>query len=175
MTDTSQFKPKTVYVTYIDAPLDKVWQALIDPAFTRQDFFGFAIEIEPRRGGAFRLLAPDGSTHVSGEVVEWSPPHRLCVTWRVAGMKDFGELPQCLVSYDVVQSGASVQLTMMESHCWEVPEAILRGGQSGWPKILSSFKSVLETGKPLSIAGGMPDGFLEAVQKAVAEKPWLKR
>ena len=175
MTDASKFKPKTVYVTYIDAPLDKVWQALVDPAFTRQYFFGFAVDIAPRQGGAFRLLAPDGSTHVSGEVVEWSPPHRLCVTWRVAGMKDFGELPQCLVSYDVVQSGASVQLTMMESHSWDVPEAILRGGQSGWPKILSSLKSVLETGRSLSIAGGMPDGFLEAVQKAVAEKPWLKR
>jgi len=175
MIDASKFKPKTLYVTYIDAPLERVWQALIDPAFTQQYFFGFAIEIEPRQGGAFRLLAPDGRTHVNGEVVEWSPPHRLCLTWRVAGMKDFAELPECLVSYDLVQSAGSVRLTMMESHSWDVPEAILKGSQSGWPKILSSLKSVLETGKPLSIAGGMPDGFLEAVQKAVAEKPWLKR
>jgi uncharacterized protein YndB with AHSA1/START domain len=113
--------------------------------------------------------------HVSGEVVEWVPPRRLCVTWRVAGMGDFSDLPECLVSYDVAQSGGSVQLTMMESHSWEVPEVILKGGQSGWPKILSSLKSVLETGKPLSIAGGMPEGFREAVKKAVAEKPWLKR
>ena len=174
MIDVNKFKPKTVYVTYIAAPLDKVWQALIDPAFTKQYFFGFAIDIEPRKGGAFRLLAPDGSTHVSGEVQEWSPPHRLCVTWHVAGAKDFGELPECLVSYDVVQSGGSVQVTMTESHSWDVPEAILKGGQSGWPKILSSLKSVLEIGRPLSIATGMPDGFLEAVRRAVAEKPWLK-
>ena len=175
MIDLAKFKPKTVYVTYIASTPQKIWDALTRSEFTQQFFFGRTIEIEPRRGGAFRLLAPDGSTHVSGEVVEWSPPHRLCVTWRVAGMKDFGELPACLVSYDVVQSGASVQLTMMESHSWDVPEAILKGGQSGWPKILSSLKSVLETGKSLSIAGGMPRGFLEAVQKAVAEKPWLKR
>lgn len=173
--DVARFKPKTVYVTYIAAPLETVWQALIDPAFTTQYFFGFAIDVEPKTGGAFRLLAPDGSTHVSGEVLAWSPPHRLCVTWRVAGMKDSGELPECLVSYDLVQSGGSVQLTMTESHSWEVPEAILRGGQSGWPKILSSLKSVLETGKPLSVATGMPDGFLDAVKTAVAEKPWLKQ
>src|SRR5436190_23801377 len=128
MADVSKFKPKTVYVTYIDAPLEKVWRALIDPQFTRQYFFGFAIEIEPRSGGAFRLLAPDGGTHVSGEVVESSPPHRLCVTWRVAGMKDFGELPECLVSYDIAQAGGSVQVTMTESHSWDVPDAILRGG-----------------------------------------------
>jgi uncharacterized protein YndB with AHSA1/START domain len=174
MIDASRFKPKTVYVTYIDAPLEKVWQALIDPAFTKQYFFGFAIDVAPRAGGSFRMLAADGSTHVSGEVLEWSPPHRLCVTWRVAGMKAFGELPACLVSYDVVQTGGSVQLTMMEWHSWEVPEAILRGGQSGWPKILSCLKSLLETGKPLAIAGGMPEGFLEAVRKAAAEKPWLR-
>jgi uncharacterized protein YndB with AHSA1/START domain len=79
--DVSKFKPKTVYVTYIAAPAENVWQALIDPAFTRQYFFGFAIEIEPRSGGSFRLLAHDGSTHVSGDVLEWSPPRRLCVTW----------------------------------------------------------------------------------------------
>jgi uncharacterized protein YndB with AHSA1/START domain len=175
MIDPGKFTPRTVYVIYIAATPEKVWQALTEPAFTRQYFFGFAIDIEPRTGGAFRLLAPDGSTHVKGEVLEWSAPHRLCVTWRVAGMKDFGELPECLVSYDVVQAGGSVQLTMMESHSWEVPEAILKGGQSGWPKILSSLKSVLETGKPLSIATGMPEGFVEAVKKAAAEKPWLKR
>jgi uncharacterized protein YndB with AHSA1/START domain len=174
MIDVTKFKPKTVYVTYIDAPAERVWQALIDPVFTKQYFFGFVIEIEPREGGEFRLLAPDGSTHVSGAVVEWSPPRRLCVTWRVAGMKDLGELPECLVSYDIVQAGGSVRLTMMESHSWDVPAAILKGGQSGWPKILSSLKSVLETGKALSIEGGMPEGFLEAVKKAVAEKPWLK-
>jgi uncharacterized protein YndB with AHSA1/START domain len=174
MVDVSKFKPKTVYVTYIDAPLEKVWRALIDPAFTKQYFFGFAIDVEPRAGGAFRLLAPDGSTHVSGEVLEWSPPHRLCVTWRVAGMKDFGELPECLVSYDVVQAGGCVQLTMMESHSWDVPEAILKGGQSGWPKILSSLKSVLETGKPLSIKMEPPKEMMEAVRQAVATKPWVK-
>jgi len=175
MTDIAKFKPKTVYVAYIDASADKVWQALIDPAFTKQYFFGFAIDIEPRTGGVFKLLGPDGGTHVSGEVIERSPPHRLCVTWQVAGMKDFGELPECLVSYDVERAGGSVRLTMMESHSWDVPEAILRGGQSGWPKVLSSLKSVLETGKRLSVETGMPEGFVEAVQKAVAEKPWLKK
>ena len=173
--DTSQFKPKTVYVTYIDAPPAKVWQALIDPAFTRQYFFGFAIDVEPRAGGAFSLLAPDGSTHVSGEVLEWSPPRRLCVTWRVASMKDFGELPECVITYDIVPSGDAVKLTMSESHSWDVPRDILKGGEMGWPKILSSLKSLLEIGKPLAAANEPPPPeFMEAVRKAVAEKPWLK-
>ena len=88
-------------------------------------------------------------------------------------MKDFSELPECLVAYEVAPAGGSVRLTMTESHSWDVPAAILKGGESGWPQILSSLKSLLETGKPLSIKAEMPEGFVEAVQKAVATRPWL--
>jgi hypothetical protein len=56
------FKPKTVYVTYIAATPEKVWQALTDPAFTRQYFKGFNADVEPRTGGAFFLRYPAGST-----------------------------------------------------------------------------------------------------------------
>lgn len=175
MIDASKFEPKTVYVTYIAASPERVWQALTDPAFTRQYFFGFAIEVEPRTGGLFRLLHPDGRTHISGEVVEWSPPRRFACTWLVEGMKEFAELPVCLVTYDIEPSGDAVRLTMTEAHSWDVPEAILSGGRTGWPKILSSLKSLIETGKPLSAANeGPPPGFMEAVQRAVAEKPWLR-
>jgi uncharacterized protein YndB with AHSA1/START domain len=175
MIDIATFKPKTVYVTYIAATPEQVWQALTDPAFTRKYFFGFAIEIEPKTGGAFRLLGADGGTHVSGAVVDWSPPRRLAYSWLVKGMSGFGELPECLVSYDIEPSGEAVKLTMTESHSWDVPPAILAGGQAGWPKILSGLKSVLETGKPVAMQmEGPPEGMIEAVERAVAEKPWLK-
>jgi uncharacterized protein YndB with AHSA1/START domain len=176
MVETANFKPGTVYVTYIAATPEQVWQALTDPAFTRQYFFGFAAEVEPRTGGAFKLLAADGSTHVRGEVVEWSPPSRFSCTWAVKGMGDFGTLPDCLVTYDVEPSGDTVKLTLTESHSWDVPPAILAGGQTGWPKIISGLKSLLETGKPLPMAvEGPPPGMVEAVQRAATEKPWLKR
>jgi uncharacterized protein YndB with AHSA1/START domain len=175
VTDIATFKPKTVYVTYIAATPEKVWQALTEAAFTKQYFFGFAVEIEPKQGGRFRLLWPDGRVHVSGEVAEWSPPRRLAVTWLVEGMNDFGDLPECLISYDIAPSGEAVKLTMSESHSWDVPRDLLRGGEIGWPKILSSLKSLLETGRPLAAANEPPPPeFIEAVKKAVAEKPWLK-
>lgn len=174
MIDVESYKPGTVYVTYIAAEPDAVWKALVERAFTQQYFFGSAIEIEPVVGGSFRLLMPDGSVHVSGSVIEWAPPRRLCVSWSVAGTSGFAELPACLVSYDIEPAGACVRLTMTEAHSWAVPDAILAGGRAGWPKILSGLKSLLETGRPLAIAGGgPPPGLVEAVQKAVAEKPWL--
>jgi len=56
MIDIAAFKPRTVYVTYIAAAPGKVWQALTKPEFSKQYFFGFAVDIEPRAGGRFRLL-----------------------------------------------------------------------------------------------------------------------
>ena len=174
MTDISQFKPKTVYVTYIASTPEKVWQALTDPQFSRQYFFGFAIDVEPKTGGAFSYRYPDGRVHVAGKVLEWSPPRRFACTWTVEGMEGFAELPECIVAYDIEQAGDAVQLTMTESHSWEVPEAIMAGGRSGWPAILSNLKSVLETGKPMAIQMAPPDGFMEAVKRAVSEKPWSR-
>ena len=86
-------------------------------------------------------------------------------------------MPECLVTYDIEEAGESVKLTMTESHSWDIPDAILAGGRSGWPAILSSLKSVLETGKPLSVKMEPPVEMVEAVARAVAravaDKPWL--
>lgn len=172
--DPAPFKPLTVYVIYIAATPEKVWRALTEAAFSRQYFAGFDVTVEPETGGAFRLLYPDGRTHIAGRVLDWSPPRRFSCTWLVEGMPGFDALPECIVTYDIEDAGGSVRLTMTESHSWDVPEAILAGGRSGWPAILSGLKSVLETGKGLSMTMAPPPDFMEAVQHAVATKPWLR-
>jgi uncharacterized protein YndB with AHSA1/START domain len=159
------FAPKTVYTTYIAAPPEKVWQALTSPEFTKKYFWDRTVEIEPRKGGAFVLRLPDGRINVQGKVVDWSPPRKLSVTWQVAWPEEFRKLPECLVSYEIEQAGEAGRLTMTESHSWDVPEAILSGGRNGWPAILSSLKSFLETGKPLSIALAPPTAMIEAIKR----------
>jgi hypothetical protein len=47
--------------------------------------------------------------------------------------------------------GRRGKLTLSEAHQWDVPDDLLSGGRAGWPAILSSLKSVLETGKALGI------------------------
>jgi uncharacterized protein YndB with AHSA1/START domain len=175
MTDITTFKPNTLYVTYIASTPKKVWQALTDPAFTRQYFGGLAVDVEPREGGAFFLRYHDGRVHMSGRVIDWSPPRRFSCTWAVEGMPDFRELPECLVTYEIEPAGGAVKLTMSEAHSWAIPDAILAGGRAGWPAILSSLKSVLETGKPLEIKMAPPEGMIEAVKQAVAVKAWVKK
>ena len=158
------FKPKTVYVTYIAATPQKVWQALTASEFTRQYFWERSIEIEPKRGGAFTLRLPDGRVNVRGKVIDYDPPRKLTVNWRVEWPQEFGKLPECLVTYEIARAGKPVRLTMTESHSWDMPEAILSGGRMGWPAILSSLKSLLETGKPLAIETEPPRDMIEAIR-----------
>jgi len=161
----TEFWPKTVYVTYIAATPQQVWQALTSSEWTRKYFWDRDVEIEPKRGGKFLLKLPNGTVNVEGKVVDYDPPRKLTVTWGVRWPAEFSKLPECLVSYEIAEAGKAVRLTMTESHSWDVPEAILSGGRSGWPAVLSSLKSLLETGKALSIAMEPPREMIEAIKK----------
>jgi len=79
-----QFKPAIVYTIYIAATPEQVWKALTTAEFSRKYFSGFAIEADLKVGGAFIARAPDGSEHISGEVIECDPLKRLTVTWNVS-------------------------------------------------------------------------------------------
>jgi uncharacterized protein YndB with AHSA1/START domain len=164
------FTPKTVYVTYIAAAPDKVWAALITPDFTRQYFFGRTIELEEKVGGRFVLRMADGRVDVAGRVVDYDPPRRLSVTWRVEWNETMRKLPECLVSYDIETMEGAVRLTLTEAYSWDVPDDLLAGGRMGWPLILSSLKSLLETGKPIVVKLEPPKEMIEAVKRAVGEK-----
>ena len=160
MTGIGDFKPAIVYTIYIAATPEQVWQALTAAELSRKYFIGLAVEVDPKVGGAFIMRKPDGSVHVDGDVIVCDPPRKLAITWNVnwPGMEKLG---RTLVTYEIEQAGEAVKLTMTESHDRPISEDILAGGRQGWPAILSSLKSVLETGQPLSVK-------LEPVQQMVA-------
>jgi uncharacterized protein YndB with AHSA1/START domain len=160
----ANFKPKTVYVTYIASTPEKVWQALTSSEFTRKYFWERAVEVEPKVGGTFVLKLPDGRVNVQGKVVAYDPPRKLSVTWHVEWPEDFRRLPECLVTYEIAPAGEAARLIMTESHSWDVPEAILSGGRMGWPAVLSGLKSLLETGKAPAIAMEPPKEMIEAIR-----------
>jgi uncharacterized protein YndB with AHSA1/START domain len=159
-----EFKPKTVYVTYIACTPEKVWAALTSSEFTKKYFWDRTIELEPKLGGRFALLMPDGTVNVRGKVIAWDPPRKFAVTWQVAWPEDFKKLPECRVTYEIAPAGDAVRLIMTESHSWEVPEAILSGGRMGWPAVLSGLKSLLETGKAPVIKMEPPKEMIEAIR-----------
>jgi len=69
------------------------------------------------------------------------------------------------VSYEIEPAGDAVRLTMTESHDRPLDDDILSGGRSGWPAILSSLKSLLETGEALVIKMGSPERMLAALKE----------
>lgn len=145
---SAEMTPDTVYITYINATPEKVWEALTTSAFTTQFFFGRRIESNWSKGATWALHKPDGSIDVNGVVMEADPPRRLKLSWNVPWVED-GKLPECHVTYDIQQMGELVKLTMTEHHPAPLDPKWLEGGRQGWPMILSGLKTLLETGKPL--------------------------
>lgn len=165
------FKPTIVYVTYIASTPEKIWQALTSAEFSRQYFSAFGVEIEPEVGGRFVVRAPDGSEHITGEVITWDPPRRLTVTWDVNWPGLVEALGSTLVTYDIEQAGDVVRLTLTQANDRELSDDILSGGRTGWPAILSSLKSLLETGTALTIRMEPPVKMLEALKKMGIKLP----
>ena len=166
-----KFKPAIVYTIYIASTPDKVWQALTSAEFSRQYFSGFAIEAELVVGGTFVARAPDGSVHIGGEVIECDPPHRLTITWNVNWPELVEKLGPTLVTYEIEPAGETVKLTMLQSHDRPISDDILSGGRQGWPAILSSLKSLLETGQAMVIPMQPPARMMAALKELGIEIP----
>jgi uncharacterized protein YndB with AHSA1/START domain len=163
--DVKNFKPAIVYTIYIAASPEQIWKALTTADFSRNYFSGFAIEADLKVGGAFIARAPDGTEHIRGEVIECDPPKKLTVTWNVNWPGLVEKLGPTLVTYEIEEAGDVVKLTMLQSHDRDISDDILSGGRAGWPAILSSLKSLLETGHALAIKMQPPERMLKALKE----------
>jgi uncharacterized protein YndB with AHSA1/START domain len=163
--NVENFRPAIVYTIYIASTPEKVWEALTTAEFSRKYFSGHAVEVDLRVGGAYIMRTPDGSPHISGEVIECDPPKKLTVTFNVNWPALVEKLGPTLVTYEIEQAGDAVRLTMMQSHDRPISDDVLSGGRTGWPAILSSLKSLLETGQPLAIKMQPPERMLAALKE----------
>lgn len=160
-----KFKPAIIYTIYIASTPAKVWEALTDGEFSRKYFSGNAVEVDLRVGGAFIVRTPDGSVHISGEVIECEPLRKLTVTFNVNWPALVEKLGPTLVTYEIEPAGDAVKLTLLQSHDRPISDDILSGGRAGWPAILSSLKSLLETGNAMVIQMQPPQRMLAALKE----------
>ena len=165
------FKPAIVYTIYIASTPEKVFEALTTAEFSKKYSSGFAVEAELKVGGAFVARAPDGSVHISGEVIECDPPRRLTITWNVNWPALVEKLGPTLVTYEIERAGDAVKLTLIQAHDRPIDDDILSGGRQGWPAILSSLKSLLETGQALVIKMEPPQRMMAAMKKLGIRTP----
>jgi len=138
-----------VYVTYIRTTPERLWQALIDPEFTRKYWCDTRQESEWKPGSGWKMVTPDGMVTDSGEVVEIVPHRRLVIKWRNEFRSELKSEGYSRLTYELEQVGSSMKLTVI--HEMDKPESKLIGAVSnGWPHILASLKSLLETGESLA-------------------------
>ncbi|MGY3530098.1 SRPBCC family protein [Bradyrhizobium sp. USDA 4452] len=163
--NVDKFKPAIVYAIYIAATPEKVWQALTTAELSRQYFSGNAVEVDLRVGGAYIVRTPDGAMHISGEVIECDPLRRLTVTFNVNWPQLVEKLGPTLVTWEIEQAGDGVKLTLLQSHDRPISDDILSGGRTGWPAILSSLKSLMETGRAMVIPMQPPARMMAALKE----------
>jgi uncharacterized protein YndB with AHSA1/START domain len=125
-----------------------LWQALIEPEFTRQYWHETWQECEWKQGAAWKLMIPDGRVADSGEVLEIDPPRKLVLSWRKEFLPDWKAEGFSRLTYELQQQGDMVKLTVL--HQIDRPDSkLIQALSGGWPAILASLKSLLETGEPL--------------------------
>jgi len=146
-----------VHVTYIRTTPEKLWKALIDPEFTRRFWNETWQDFAWKPGATWRLMIPDGRVADAGEVVEIEPQRRLVLRWRNEFMPELREEGYSRMTYEIEKKGESVKLTViheMERGGSKLIDAV----SGGWPMILSSLKSLLETGQALEETKRWPKG-----------------
>ena len=137
---------KFVYVTYIASTPQKVWDALIKGELTRQYWKHENIS-DWKPGSKWQHVADDGKRTVKlvGKVLESVPNKRLAMTWGEIAAAD--KAKHSRVAIDIETVGDMVRLTVTHE---ELTPQMRQKIAQGWPRVLSSLKSFLETGRPLN-------------------------
>ncbi len=139
--------PSYVYVTYIKASADQVWQALTDAELTAQ-YWAHANVSDWEEGSAWEHQRVDGSglIDVTGRVITVEPPTRLVITFEDAPGAESPREPS-VVTFLVEPHKDIVRLTVTHEN---LPNReMLNGISHGWPAVLANLKSLLETGEVL--------------------------
>ena len=139
-------KPEFVYTTYIETTPEKLWQALTDGDFTENYWFGQRVASDWKVGSPFQF-AVQGKPSIEGTVLLSDPPKRLAYTW-VPCSADAKREQTSRVTFDLEPRGAAVKLTVTHDNLDQGGKT-LRDISGGWPMVIASLKSLLETGHAL--------------------------
>ena len=140
-------KPEFVYVIYIASTPEKVFQALTDEKMSEQYWVGNRVVSDWKIGAPFALKLKREDKDVTGEVLEFDPPRRLAYSFRAAHTSMEAE-PPSRVTFELEPQKDQVKLTVVHDK-FEPGSKALESVSRGWPLVLSSLKSYLETGKVL--------------------------
>lgn len=139
-----------VYVTYIRSTPEKVFEAITKPEIARR-YWGHENVSDWQSGSQWEHIRAneERTLELVGKVVEVSPPTRLVITWANASQADDPEA-YSRVTFEMEDYETMVRLTVTHDDL-EAGSGMARGVTQGWPAVLSSLKSFLETGSGIDL------------------------
>ena len=143
-------RPRHVFQVYIRTTPDQLWQAITDPSFTLRYFRRSRVESGWRPGERMSYWIDDDLV-IDGKVLEVEPPRRLVTTWSFRRDPNMRDDPPSRVTWEIESLGDTCRLTLVHDD-FPGETNTFKSVVSGWPLVLSSLKSLLETGEGLSIA-----------------------
>lgn len=140
-----------VYVTYIASTPQKVFEAITRPEIARR-YWGHENVSDWAPGSRWQHVRADAARTVElvGDVVEIAPPSRLVITWANASQAD-DPASYSRVTFEIAEYEDMVRLTVTHDEL-EAGSGMANGISKGWPIVLSSLKSLLETGRGLDVS-----------------------
>lgn len=141
--------PELIYTTYIRTTPEKLWEAITDPEFTRQYWGGLKNISEWKKGSKWQHVDDEGTVMLVGEIAEIIPPKRLVMTWCDPG----NTADTSRVTFEIEPIEDMVCLKVIHGDFKPGSDTVGKVS-SGWPRVLSSMKSFLETGRGLNVWAG---------------------
>jgi len=150
MADAPQFS----YEVYIAAPPAQVWKALVDAEMTRKYVYGTRLRSTLKRGSRYAYLGDGDFEAVTGEILEIEPERRLVLSWEAHWDAEVSKDRASRVSYELAPVGPKTTRLALRHDGFEVRTPTYTGSIDAWPMLMSSLKSLVETGRPLETASG---------------------
>jgi uncharacterized protein YndB with AHSA1/START domain len=141
-------KSRFTYAIYISASPETVWNAFIDPQMTAR-YWQHENVSDWRPGSRWEHRSSEQTDRIDmrGTVIEFSPPRKLVLSWALPEDESHDK-KYSRVTLAVEPFAGVVCVTVTHDNL-EPGSEMLTGISEGWPKVLSSMKSLLETGRPL--------------------------
>jgi uncharacterized protein YndB with AHSA1/START domain len=136
-------KPYFEQSLFIGAPATEVWTALTTKSFIDQYYLAPLLVLELQDRG--RIAYGKGTPMIEGTIHKIVPPSVLEHTFEFCGTPNSGSV----VTYEIEPVGDTMCHLRLTHMLFKGPDQMFIDIREGWPVILSSLKTLLETGKPL--------------------------
>ena len=147
MATTPAAPVRLIHEIFIRTTPERLFRALTDRELTRRYYIlGSAVASDWRVGSPYTYPYPNGEPMIEGRVLEIDPPRRLVVSFHPLFTE--GEAGTSRVTHEIEPMGDVCRLTLIHD---DLHGPGIDGIRTGWNQILSSLKSLLETGEPLTI------------------------